>query len=614
MAIHGCGLIHRDLKPSNVILADDGPRIIDFGIARGADATALTGSSVVIGTLRYMSPEQLQGQELTPHSDVFALGTVLTFAATGHDPFQGPTIPSVITRILTGPPDLDPLTGELRGIIGECLAKEPGRRPSPGDLLERFSRLPPHDPTVTATPTPVPASGGPVLSTAREPSLADTLNVSPVLPQGRTDPSAARADRPRALVKPGHPVQQPAGRLARPGSRRHAGLIAVGIAATVVLAAVGTGAGLWLSASPPSPSATPPRPSTSPATSSPSTLSPATSAPPVHSSAPSAAGSLTVNTCARDTATSGSSPTKIGSITTGSPVNDFVDVAFSPDCQIVAAGGNGVVQIRNMVTGSRVATLSAAPGSDVCIDAFTPNGKDLAVAGADGNTTLWNAATGHLEARFPSDPSGGTWLLAVSPDSSQVYTGGSTGVVGVWGVATHQSTGTINTGTAVGAMALSPDGKLLAVGGYDGVIRVYDTASRTQDMALPGNEGHIWSMAFSPDGSTLAAGSNVVQWWGVATGKLIVQRASPGGSVTDVAFNPAGTVLAAGGYEMAGLWNVGTHQLITTVNLGTTAAGASANASYPNGIAFSRYGAILAVGWYGTLEFWNVAGVTSSNH
>jgi serine/threonine protein kinase len=158
-AIHECGLIHRDLKPGNVILADDGPRIIDFGIAKGADATALTGSSAVIGTLRYMSPEQLNGHELTPQSDVFALGTVLALAATGHDPFEAPTIPAVITRILTEPPDLDPLSGELRVIIADCLAKDPGGRPSPGDLLVRFSHAEGHDPTVTAAPAPVPAQG-----------------------------------------------------------------------------------------------------------------------------------------------------------------------------------------------------------------------------------------------------------------------------------------------------------------------------------------------------------------------------------------------------------------------------------------------------------------------
>jgi serine/threonine protein kinase len=83
-AIHDCGIIHRDLKPANVILADDGPRIIDFGIAKGANATALTGSGAIIGTLRYMSPEQLHGHELTTQSDVFALGAVLAYAAIGH--------------------------------------------------------------------------------------------------------------------------------------------------------------------------------------------------------------------------------------------------------------------------------------------------------------------------------------------------------------------------------------------------------------------------------------------------------------------------------------------------------------------------------------------------
>jgi hypothetical protein len=124
---------------ANIIVAGDGPRIIDFGIAKGAGATALTGSSAVIGTLHFMSPEQLQGQELTPRSDVFALGTILAYAATGRHPFEAPTDPAVITRILTGTPSLAPLPGELRDIIAGCLAKEPHSRPSPADLLTRLS-------------------------------------------------------------------------------------------------------------------------------------------------------------------------------------------------------------------------------------------------------------------------------------------------------------------------------------------------------------------------------------------------------------------------------------------------------------------------------------------
>ena len=237
-AIHDCGLIHRDLKPGNVILAHDGPRIIDFGIAKGADATALTGSHAVIGTLRYMSPEQLHGQELTPRSDVFALGAILACAATGHDPFQGPAMPAVITRILTGPPDLDPLTGDLRGIIEGCLAKDPGGRPSPGDLLARFSDRRTHNPTVTAAPVPVPAqgpapspaprpgeAGRPARAAAREPSAENTVTAGPAALPGRTDPPAARA------IAPPEPPRR--------RSQRRRSLIAAGAAAVVGLAAAG---------------------------------------------------------------------------------------------------------------------------------------------------------------------------------------------------------------------------------------------------------------------------------------------------------------------------------------------------------------------------------------
>jgi serine/threonine protein kinase len=138
-AIHASGIIHRDLKPSNIILAYDGPRIIDFGMAEDAEASAPAEFQAVIGNPRYMSPEQLKSQPVTPQSDVFALGAILVYAATGHDAFAGPGIPSVINRIVSGPPDLSPLTGDLRDIISACLAKDPGSRPSPGELLARLN-------------------------------------------------------------------------------------------------------------------------------------------------------------------------------------------------------------------------------------------------------------------------------------------------------------------------------------------------------------------------------------------------------------------------------------------------------------------------------------------
>jgi len=246
-AIHDCGLIHRDLKPGNVIMAGDGPRIIDFGIAKGADATALTGSSAVIGTLRYMSPEQLNGRELTPHSDVFALGMVLAYAATGHDPFEAPTIPAVITRILTGPPDLDPLTGDLRGIIGDCLAKDPGGRPGPGDLLARFSRAAPHDPAVTAAPAPVPAAAPsaadhPVTQAAwwAEAGVArGSVTVTSARAGGPPAPATRSAgDGPAASEVPG--TGEPTARPAPPKSIvRAVRIMYAGAALPVILGAVG---------------------------------------------------------------------------------------------------------------------------------------------------------------------------------------------------------------------------------------------------------------------------------------------------------------------------------------------------------------------------------------
>jgi hypothetical protein len=131
-AIHAAGLIHRDLKPSNVLLAEDGPHVIDFGIARAIDASGVTARS---GTAGYMAPEVLLGRPLTPACDVFALGMVLAYAA-GIQPFgEGP--PEAIGyRVVHEEPDLGGLDSQIRGVIAACLAKEPFERPTPAKILE----------------------------------------------------------------------------------------------------------------------------------------------------------------------------------------------------------------------------------------------------------------------------------------------------------------------------------------------------------------------------------------------------------------------------------------------------------------------------------------------
>ena len=135
-AIHGSGLVHRDLKPSNIIMASDGPRIIDFGIAAPAAGSGLTTPGTVIGTYAFMSPEQFRDQAATPASDVFALGCVLGFAATGRAPFDAASVPAIMYRVLEADPDLGGIpSGQLRDIIGACLAKDPLQRPPLPGLL-----------------------------------------------------------------------------------------------------------------------------------------------------------------------------------------------------------------------------------------------------------------------------------------------------------------------------------------------------------------------------------------------------------------------------------------------------------------------------------------------
>ncbi|CAO5250925.1 serine/threonine-protein kinase [Frankia sp. AgKG'84/4] len=139
IAVHRAGLVHRDLKPSNVLLAADGPRVIDFGIARAADHTELTRSGDIVGTAAYMSPEQANGLEAGPGADVFALGAVLAFAATGRSPFGHGTPAGVLFRVVHGEPDLTGVPPELHNALRSCLAKDPDARPGPETLLGWFA-------------------------------------------------------------------------------------------------------------------------------------------------------------------------------------------------------------------------------------------------------------------------------------------------------------------------------------------------------------------------------------------------------------------------------------------------------------------------------------------
>lgn len=175
-AIHDAGLVHRDLKPGNVLLAPNGPVVIDFGIARAFETGSAPLTSV-IGTPSYMSPEQIKGEPLTPASDLFSLGGTLVYALIGRGPFNTGAPEGIIFRVVSEPPDLSGVPADLAGLIAGCLAKDPGQRPTTGQLLAALAPAagavaapyggwepPAHDPAGGAEPTAVaparPPAGG----------------------------------------------------------------------------------------------------------------------------------------------------------------------------------------------------------------------------------------------------------------------------------------------------------------------------------------------------------------------------------------------------------------------------------------------------------------------
>ncbi|WP_219535317.1 serine/threonine-protein kinase [Nonomuraea guangzhouensis] len=138
-AIHEADVVHRDFKPGNVIMGAGGPRVIDFGIARTLSPTTMT-SSTQIGTPAYMSPEQIMGQGLGPATDLFSWAATMVFASCGRAPFGNDGTHAVMSRVLRNPPDLGSLDGRLRDLVGECLAKDPARRPTAKQVILRLLR------------------------------------------------------------------------------------------------------------------------------------------------------------------------------------------------------------------------------------------------------------------------------------------------------------------------------------------------------------------------------------------------------------------------------------------------------------------------------------------
>ncbi|MBJ8337669.1 serine/threonine protein kinase [Antrihabitans sp. YC3-6] len=202
ITVHDAGIVHRDLKPSNVLLTSEGPKVIDFGIARAAEDSVLTTTGEVIGSPNFMCPEQVTGgATLGPAGDVFSLGGVLVYAATGHGPFGEGSVVAMLWRVVQEDPDLTGVPSSLLPIISACLDKEPARRPTPRQLLDQLANFGRTD-TVGWLPRPVleHISSRAVALLELEDSHDD--NIEQPTQQWRPDERQATAQQPVPVAAP----------------------------------------------------------------------------------------------------------------------------------------------------------------------------------------------------------------------------------------------------------------------------------------------------------------------------------------------------------------------------------------------------------------------------
>jgi serine/threonine protein kinase len=238
--------VHRDLKPGNILIAADGPRVIDFGISRTTSGTVVTATQTTIGTPAYMSPEQAQGHLVGPASDIFSLGSVLAFAATGVPPFGSGEAFATGFRVVHGDPDLTRVPTSLRSVIDACLAKDPDARPALSQLMDTVAAGAAGYPEVTPGKF-WPGQVAAVLeSRTFTPALPPLTMVPPPSPTTHAAHPAAPAVEPARYPPPTHTPPEP-GPVARRRGPRWLVPVTLGIA---VLVAAGIAIALAMIPSP----------------------------------------------------------------------------------------------------------------------------------------------------------------------------------------------------------------------------------------------------------------------------------------------------------------------------------------------------------------------------
>ncbi|GAA4935484.1 WD40 repeat domain-containing serine/threonine-protein kinase [Actinoplanes utahensis] len=501
VAIHGAGVVHRDLKPANVLLSVGLPKVIDFGIARGADLSAeLTGPDQVVGTLAYLAPECLDTgsrDRVGPPADVFAWGVLVGYAATGRTPFAADTPLATIGRILTQPPDLAGLPEPLRGLAASALEKDPDRRPQASALLDALlsAGRPDVTPELHRAALAAQASRRPArrwIGWATAAALVASLFAGTAIALARAGDRVERQDR--ALVQ-------------RDLLDRSAQML-------------DTDPGLALRL--------------------------AVSAQTIEESARSRA--------ATDAALATGYEAQL------SPDEAVYTAEFRPDGGMVATAGAGDVGLWS-VAGSRFTRAGSLDmgGEETTDLSFSPDGRTIATAGA--RLQLWDTFGAYPLAEL----SGQAWdAVQFGHDGSRLLTvSDRIELWDVRDRRQPRSVWSAPGGTVTrGGARLSPDGRLLAGVAEGELLTVWSVTGPPRKASVITDADAVINLAFSPDGRRLATAtvSDGVRLYDLADPakpRLLSTFAGGEGTTTRVAFDRTGTLLAAGGEQRTvGLWSL----------------------------------------------------------